>query len=338
MNILTDLHHRDLYYSLHCLFEKRLGFNLFRPEGDAWHDRGYWTMGDCAVGEHLKNQYLRNGVGENCAMPQNYQQDGVSYVWNPTHQYHAKCLEWELFNSMQFDVIIPSHPAHYESWKKLRNECQPKAAFVPHVGNVSTMLETDHIIRSVPFPGKCLNQVLVHQELNQNIYKHTPPPTDAKKIHSVTNGYHFANLYQTYKEALPECEFRYFGGAGCPDGVLDLHGVAGKMQEARLGWSTKAMGGLGHSNMGWMLSGRPIITNMTEHRAYGECALKLFEPGVTCIDLDSGSVASNTDLIRKWLEPEMIAKHGEMCVKRFHEVINYEEEANNVKQFLAKIL
>lgn len=338
MNVLTDLHHRDLYYSLHCLFEKRLGFNLYRPEGDAWLTDGYWTMGECPVGHHLMNQYLRNGVGENYLTPNNRKEDGVAYVWNETHQYHARCIDIDKFKSMKFDIIIPSHPAHYESWKQLRDDHQPSAAFIPHVGNVSTILETDFIIRSVPFPGKCKKDVLVHQEINTSIYKHVTPSAGTQKIHSVTNGYHFPNLYQTYKQALPECEFRYYGGAGCPDGVLDLHGVAGKMQEASLGWSTKAMGGLGHSNMGWMYSGRPVLTNMTEHRAYGECALKLFEPGVTCIDLDAGSVNSNTQLIRQWLHPEMIAKHGAMCVDRFHEVINYEEEANQVKQFLSDIL
>lgn len=338
MNVLTDLHHRDLYYSLHCLFEKRLGCTLYRPEGMDWYTRGYWDMGDCAPYDALHQQFLIHGLGENVVDHRSPPKGDVSYVWNHTHGYFGRSVSMSAFSDMKFDVILPSHPANYECWKKLQRDLQPKATYIAHVGNIFVNPQCDFVIRSISFLGECKKSVLVHQELNQSIYRHVPTSTLTRKITSVTNGYPFSEIYNVYKSAMPDCDFKYFGGAGSPDGVLDLHGVAKQMQLANLGWSTKVMGGLGHSNMGWMLSGRPIVTNMSEHHKIGECALDLFEPGVTCIDIDSGTVDENASIFRSWMHPEEAAKRGGLCVSRFREVINYESEAEKVSKFLSEVL
>ncbi len=77
---------------------------------------------------------------------------------------------------------------------------------------------------------------------------------------------------------------------------------------------------------------------MSEHRRTGELALQLFEPGVTCIDLDSGTEQENCDIIRNWMQPENTRKYSLKCIERFHKIINYETECENVKQFLSNIL
>jgi len=70
----------------------------------------------------------------------------------------------------------------------------------------------------------------------------------------------------------------------------------------------------------------------------GASGARLFEPGVTCHNLEAHSFEENCKLIRKMLEPEENAKWCERAHKRFHEVINYDEEARNIKEFLGRLL
>lgn len=341
MKILTDLHHSDLYFSNHLLLEKRLGFELFRPIGKEWAEEGLWkihTFCEIGVDPTVIDQYLIRGSGENYEREGANYSDGVWFQKRACHNYTQKAVTLQKFKDMRFDIIMPSHNSHYDSWKSLRDRFQPHAKIVNHVGNVNISTDLDYVIRSVPFHGKSKKCVLAHQELDSSIYECTDIVAETRNITSVTNGYTFPRIYEDYKMKLPNYNFKYFG-AGSPDGPL--HGtksVAEQMKKANLGWSTKDFGGLGHSNMGWMYSGRPVITNMSQHIFTGECAIKLFEPGVTCIDVDSGSVEEVSKEIVKWMDPETGQKHGDMAKKRFHEIVNYESEAENVKQFLAEIL
>lgn len=341
MNILTDYHHRDLYFSNHLLLEKRLGFNLYRPIGTEWAGEGWWTIHTaCAIGtdQTVVGQFLEPGIGDNPLDDQSFQEGDMWNIHNGTHDYIQKCITIQMFKDMKFDIIMPSHWCHYELWEALRKKYQPQAVMVAHVGNVDRKNEVEHVIRSVPFPGKCKKQVLIHQELNQDIYKCTPINSETRNITSVTNGYMGSIEYEKYKKNLPEFDFKYYG-INCPEGML--HGtdqVSSKMQEANLGWSTKGWGGLGHSNMGWMYSGRGIITNMSQHRLYGECALDLFEPGATCIDIEDGTESEVSEKIRVAMNPMITQFLGDNAKKRFHEVVNYESEAESAKQFFSEIL
>jgi len=209
---------------------------------------------------------------------------------------------------------------------------------IHHVGNVSIVGHLDHVIRSTRFDGTSVSEVLVHQELDSEIYKKTDINPETKNIINVTNGNPLPEVYAAFKDNLPDYTFQSFG-SGSPDGILAGCGeVSEKMREANLGWTTKQSGGLGHSNMGWMYSGRPVITSMAQHRSLGECAVKLFEHGVTCIDVDSGSVEEVSKTVKKWMDPDVGQKHGDMAKKRFHEIVNYKEEAESVKTFLSNIL
>lgn len=342
IKILTDLHHRDLYYSNHLLLEKRLGFELYRPIEKDWADEGMWSQHTAVpygIEPALIDQYLTPGCGENALGKDSFTRGDIINVHKEDHKYFQRAVPFGAFKDMEFDVIMPTHWCHYRLWEGLRNKYQPKAKMVYHVGNVSIAEDLGNVIRSVPlFPGSSKRDVLVHQELNTDIYRYKPIDTSSQNITSVTNGYMYSEDYERYKEAMPDVRFRYFG-VNCPDGIL--HGTAAvyeKMVEANLGWTTKGWGGLGHSNMAWMYCGRPVITNMSQHRMYGECALKLFEPGVTCIDIEADTTEEVCKEIRKWMHPDNAHKYGEAAKKRFHEVVNYEEEAEAAKVFMDDVL
>lgn len=338
MKILVDTHHRDLLYSLHCLFEKRLGWQLYTPLGMKWAEKGYWTMNKAHGCDSLFKQYLEPNSGDHPFCEKYKMEDGVHYIWNKCHKYYQKAVEFDVFEGMKFDVVMPTHWCHYDAWKDLVSQVKPKSTLVCHVGNIDRREVLGNVIRSVPHPGGSDIDVLVNQEINTSIYKHEDIPDNSKNIHSVTSGYMFPELYHKYKKLLPEFDFKYYG-VDCPDGLLHgTDGVYEKMRQSTLGWTTKVFGGLGHSNMGWMYSGRAVITNMTEHHKWGELADKLFEPGHNCIDIDSGTDSENCEAIRKWMNPEVATTMGINSRKRFLDLISYEKEAEDAKKFLSQIL
>jgi len=335
MKVLTDYHHGDLYYSLHCLFEKRLDFELYSIIGYDWADQ-YFKIHKIENNDLIKEQFLMYEGGEHYGNKHNRTIDNIFYHWNWRHHYYRKCISLDTFKNMNFDIILPTYHHHYIPWKKLQEKYQPNAKTIIHVGNVDRKDNAEYVIRSVPFLGTCKSQVLVNQEIDHNIYKFVPVNFKTKKITSVTSRGVFENKFYEYKNQLDECEFKFYG-IGNPDGVLSLHELAKEMQKSNIGWSLKSFGGLGHSNMGWMHSGRPIITNLSEHRKLGELATQLFEDGVTCIDIDARTTHENCKIIREWLDPEFTNKKSIECIKRFNELVNYENEAENLKKFLSNI-
>lgn len=343
MNVFCDYHHGDLYYSLHALFEKRLGYNLYRPIGLDWFSHGYWKIAEpYGNAQDTINQYL--SVDDGAWDPYkrlnggNYIEDDIYYVFEPVHKYYQKAITLQKFKDMRFDLIVSSYQRHDVPFSQLQQKFQPHAKLIAQLGNTGQKTHLQNVLASVPYiPLHGQNVVHYHQELDLDIYKFIPPDTSQKKIFNVANLFPYPNIYNRVREALPDVEMRSYG-AGCPDGPLyGAEGVARKMSEANLGWHLKPQGGLGHSAMGWYASGRPVITNMSQHQSWGGDALKLFVPGETCIN----SEVNFNDLIatiRRWLEPEENLKRAHIAYQRFKEIFNYDKEEKQIRQFLERLL
>ena len=346
VNIFTDLHHADLYYSLVLLLEKRMGFNLYRPIGLEWFHEGYWKIAEPynnsldTVNQFLKitdcPYFNRNDSHRNDKI---FFQNDTYYIYDDTHGFFNKAITLDTFKSMNFDIIMPTYSLHDFLYEKLRNKYHPDAKLISHLGNVGQTSHLPNVIYSSPYISNSnQNTVMIHQELDINHYKYTCPNPLTKNIYSVVNCAPYLDIYQKYKNSLLEYTFKYYG-AGSPDGNLPgTNGVSKKMMEANMGWCLKPLGGLGHSNMGWMYSGRPVVTNMSQHIMFGgEDAKRLFEPDVTCIDIDSGTVEENCEKIKRWIEPENNLKFGENARKRFLEIVNYENEEVMFRKFLENL-
>lgn len=343
MNVFTDLHHADLYYSLHLLFEQRLGWKLYRPIGLDWFHQGYWKIAEPygnsmdTVGQYLDinedgwDQFKNlNGT--------HYKENGIYHAYDPTHDYYQKAITLEQFKSMKFDLIVSTIPAHDVSFSRLRDQCHPHAQVVSQMGNINQQSHLQHVLHSTPYkPNVGQNTCLYHQEIDMELYKYVPPNPDTRYIFSAVNCLPYANVYGQYKSLLEDIEFRAYG-AGCPNGaVMGTKGVAAIMQQANLGWHIKPGDGFGHTAMGWFASGRPVVTKMSDVVSYGADAPWLFEPGVTCIDLDAGSVSANCAKILAALQPENNLQLAENAKKRFHEVVNYDKEEQEIRKFFERV-
>lgn len=343
MNIFTDLHHGDLYYSLHRLFVERLGFDLYRPIGLDWFNFGYWKIAE-PYGNAMDtvNQYLeiREAAWDQhkCLNGNHYIEDGTYYIYDPVHDYYQKAITLEKFRSMKFDIIMSTYQPHDGPFLSLRDTYQSQAKLIAHLGNTGQTTILPNAIHSVPYYSSS-NKNLVHcyQELDPKIYSYIEPPKDTKKITSVVNCFPYPNLWYKYKSSLQEVDMKNYGG-GCPDGSLfGCKGVAEEMRRTNIAWHLKPQGGLGHSAMGWFASGRPIVTNMSQHRSWGGKAVELFIPGETCVDIESGSFQDNLKLLYRILEPEENLKWSERVRKKFEQVFNYNQDEENIRIFLGRL-
>ena len=343
MKVFVDLHHGDLYYSLHRLFVERLGFELYRPIGLEWFTEGFWKVAEpYNNAQDTINQFLdineRGYAAYSNLNGEHYFEEDIYHVYDPGHDYHQKAITLEKFKSMQFDIIIPSISQHDGPYTQLQQAYQPQAKVVAHLGNGGQRTSIQNVITSTPFaPNANQRTVYVHQEIDPNIYKYTPPNPNTKNIFSMVNCLPHANIYNQYKQLIPEANFKAYG-ASTPDGALDgSKGVGAEMVNANIGWQLKPKGGLGHTAMGWFFSGRPVVVQHSENVRTGGDAALLFQPGINCIDIEANTVEENCNLIRKVLEPEENALWGERAYNRIKEIINYDEEEQNVRKFLEEL-
>lgn len=343
LKVFSDLHHGDLYYSLHSLFEKRLGFELYRPIGLDWFHAGHWKIA-APYGNAIDtaNQYLDiNNFGFDINLNLNgshYVKDGIYHIHEPTHDYYQKAITLEQFKNMKFDIMMPTYSPHDYEYEKLRNLYQPNAKMVCHLGNTKQRTHLPNVLTSVPYnKASKQNVVYCHQELDPKLYSYEEPK-NKNIINAVVSCFPYPEVWNKYKNLLSDISMKYYG-SGSPEGpVHGAKGVAEKMIESNIGWHLKPHGGLGHTAMGWMYCGRPIITNMSQHRSWGGDAVRLFEPGVTCHDIEAHSPEENCAMIRKMLEPEENIRWCERARARFIDIINYDREEQDVRKFLEVIL
>lgn len=344
MKVLTDFHHADLYYSLHLLFEKRLGWELYRPIGLDWFHEGFWKIAE-PYGNAIDtvNQFLQianTGWDQYKNLNgQHYIEDDVYYSFDHGHDYYHRAITLEKFKNMKFDIVISTIPSHDRSFKTLIEKYQPHAKHISQMGNVNQTTAVPNVLYTVPFkPSPNQNTCFYHQEIDPKLYILSEINTSTRNIYSMVNCLPYAEIYHKYKNAMPSVNFKAFGG-GCPDGSLPgAKGVSVKMREANIGWHCKPLDGFGHNAMGWFASGRPVITKMSDVVRYGHDGPRLFEPGHTCLDLEADSFENNLKKIDNLLQPENNIRMGENARARFFEIVNYDEEEKNIRKFLEKLI
>ena len=239
---------------------------------------------------------------------------------------------------MKFDILMPTHPSHGTVYSDLGRQFQRQAKLIQQMGNANQRTGLPNVLHSSPFPNPRKDQhcLRYHQEINPDLFYYSEPP-EGRNIYSVVNCAPYIARYNAMKSCITDANWKYYG-ASSPDGALNGGiGVSTKMHEANIAWHLKPKGGVGHSTKGWFAVGRPLVTNMKEHHKAGGDTLRLFRPGVTCIDLDSGSVHENEKKIRELLVPEVNLEWSKRVRKIFDEVINYDKQEEQVRKFLENL-
>lgn len=328
MRVLADYHHDDLYYSLHLLFAKRLGFELYQPVGMAWKEHGYWDYG------HLPDvwaQYLGEHRITGTASDGSYH-----LLYNHRHDIHYKGLTLEQFRANPCDIILSSTTNNDGAYDRLQYDCAPRAKRIAHVGNIGQWTDVPNVLLTTAWVHpRYRSYVQVHQEFDLDVYRYVPPVSH-NSITSFVNCLpvsDYWSLYQRLVAALPEFRFAAHGIV-CPQGNVDSKQEIGNiMLESAFGFHAKAGDGYGHTVHSWYACGRPCIVNLSVYSK--GIAGRLMEDGVTCID---GEKADAVDRIRYFADPERHAQMCEAAYRRFGEVVNFDEDERKVRDWLGNLL
>ena len=360
MKIFSDMHHQGLYASFHYLFENRLGFELYRPIGMEWFEKGYWKIAEPynnAIG--TVKQFLETGyIPQDSTPPLNqlnqkiirWAASGSSFfsaIHDLQHGFDQKAVTFREFLDLNVDIIIASIPAHVHAYKKLIRDYSLKAKLIYQIGNIGwhnevPWLDVDNIMASVKkFPIKHAgkNVVFYRQEFDLNVFKpHHPLLQERldKSIRSFVNCLPQPEKFDRLKELLPDFTFRAFG-ASCPDGVVDtISTMATLMRNSYFGLHNKPHGdGYGHVIHNWMACGKPVIVNLKDYE--DKLAGELLEDEVTCIDMSRRSLEEVAEKVREYAQPEKYTQMSTNVIQRFKEVVDFEKDAENVENFLLNL-
>jgi len=333
MRVFSDFHHDDLYHSLHLLFEKRLGWELYCPCGPEWYTSGYW---DYSREPRVVSEYL---------VEKKYQDKGGGFcqVENPTHEKNLKAVTFDQFKEMKFDILISSVPEHSYLYQKLVQNFQPKAKLIQQVGNEWKDVDFTGVRN---FMVSCIkyklpagaNVVSYHQEFDLGLFSFEPgdPRNPIKSF--VNDLPHLKDwpLFLAYEKRFPEKKWFSFG-LGCRDGNLrPLSKLVQEMKSSSFFFHAKSLGdGFGYIIHNAFALGRPPIIRGKWYR--GRFAEALITDQVTSIDLDKHTFQENCQLIKKWSEESAYQNMSLNCKSRFDFVVNYEEEEKKIRKFLERL-
>lgn len=339
MKVLADYHHGNLYYSLHLLFTKRLGIELYRPIGLDWFFKGWWRVAEpYGNAQDTIDQYL----GINNRRWDAYKNlngdyklnDDIYHIYDPENNFFHNAITFDKFKEMKFDYIVATFPTH-EDWEKLL-QYQPNAKFIMQLGNEGQTTRTKNVMCSTNefVPSSHQNTFFYHQEFDLTDYRYTPPKNH-NKVSSFVVLLPEREKFLSFKEAMPDFDFRAYG-PGAIDGILsDGEGISTEMRDSAFGYHNKPQGeGYGHIIHKWYASGRPCVVNYNMYK--NKLAGKLLIPDVTCINLDE----SFDNVVKKIRYFSEAGRHKKMCenaYNQFKKVCNFESEGKDFKKWLSNL-
>lgn len=350
MNIFCDLHHSGLAYSLRLLLEKRLGHNLFFPVGLDWALKGYWLIHkpynysmDTAK-QYLSLDQLYRPIDGTLPLNQIAKENPAYYeIKDLAHGDSLKAISFEQFKMMQIDAVIASIPDHWKSFRQLINDHKPDAKLIYQLGNVGwhehELLKAEQLnlmasVKSFPIPPST-NVVFYHQEIP--VLDFVEPPVNPK-IKSFVHLNPAKEIFEKYKRALPDVEFKSFG-AGCPDGYVNgFNNMVKEIRDSSMVFHVKPMGdGFGHVWHSAYMLGRLTLSNLSDYK--DKLGGLLFTDLETGIDLEKRPFEENISIIKDVLEnrPRLLTM-ARKSYQRFRDVVDYQKESEEIDVFLHRLI
>ena len=322
MIIFSDLHHNALTKSFKMTLEDRIGHEVYFPRGIDWYNKGYFLI----------------------AKP--YNDDPVTinqYLEAPTTE---KTMAYEEFLDTDIDVIMASYIHHVDPYDMLRRNQKPEAKLVHQMGNewpvdfriVKNLMASTEVI-PVP-PG--VNTVYYHQEFDTDIYSYKPPKS-SKLITSFVNTLREDNIFAkdlqdflSLESNLKDYEFKAYGSTSRDGTVQGDLKIAQLMKDSFFGVHLKSGGdGYGHVIHNWAAVGRPLIYRGSQYK--NKLGGRLLEHMVTGLDLDE---MNHLDMVQ-YINSMTAGTHRQMCEamhKKFTDTVNFEQEANDIRDFLGRLI
>ena len=345
MNVFADLHHGDLYYSLHLLFEKRLGWNLFRPIGLDWFKKGFWKIAEPygnppdTIGQYLEVPSVEKSAHWVQRYGETQLVDDVYYISTRISDgyYIQKAITLETFLKMDIDFVIATYDRHEEPYSRLISKYKPNTIPIFQMGNVGWTpkhIKNVLVALDISIPSG-FNYIKYHPEHHGDY--HYVPPTNHNIVKNFMNCMvdypEDLAWFLKYEKLLPELTWKMHGIKG-RDGVISNDLVPQAMRDSAFIWHVKSLGSCGFVPRQAMACGRPVITRTSYAEEYKTLARGIYEDSINCIDLDAGTEKENIEKIKYFMQPENHIRLCESTVEDFKRKVNFEEEARVIKIFL----
>lgn len=325
MKVLVDyIGHADLYYSMHALFEKRLGWTLYRPDGsEEWKQNRIWT----------------STPTPDVKIVQSY--NDVQRAYCSIHRYHQNLISFQQFLDSDINIIVTTVHSNENAFYNLWQNYKPQSAYIRHIANIKEKpKECKNILLSTTEPmPKTVNWI---SYLPEHLDDYCPGELNLnKKIKSFSN--YLPNYPQDIKtwrhfqSKLSEYSFWMHGGKTEHRTVPQAQ-LPDAMRDAMFIWHTKAHGGCGYTARQALACGKPLIVKKQYAKTYNTLAKEYLVDGVNCIDLSCRPDVESIKLIRQWSEPD---KYEEICnavIAKNQEFMNFEQEAENIKVWIENLL
>ena len=342
MNVLADFHHPDLWWSLHLLFEKRLGWSLYRPIGMDWFNRGYHHINDEGAGFHsaveLSKYLLEDSLRASSGTSGYF--EGLETQGGCKHFPLFKVVRFCELSSFNIDFLVCSTRCSEKPMKKLQQDFFPGAKIIRQVGNwleeVDPNICPNVLCSDRPSFENCKskNKLFYHQEFDLGLARYEPP--DGFNIVSCFIHHFFRDkdnfkVFEEVKKLLPDWEFLSYGKWNTDGHISCKLEEVKAMRDATFIWQTKYWDGYGFNIHRAYALGRPVICNAKDY--VGKTAEPLLEDGKTCIFIEP-TLEETADKIRYFAEPKRHRKMCESAYRRFREVVDFDKEFVEIKKFL----
>jgi glycosyltransferase involved in cell wall biosynthesis len=318
--------HSDLYYSMHLLFEKRLGHELYRPTGGKeWEAVMPWTSTPPP------------GVGNICL------KDEIQHLPIVTYNYEQKLITLSQFKDMDFDFIVATGYENEAAVCDIVKNYKPKAKAIRHIANIREKPKNcKNILLSTlePMPSWA-NWIRFCPEHRQEYLplENYIPNFKIKSFFNYMRSYpDVYSVWNSFKDELKEYTFFMHGGEGV-DLSIPQQNLPEVMQDSMFIWHTKPHGGCGYVARQSLSCGKPLIVNKAFCKKHQTLASEYLIDGKNCIDIDP-AVRTAKDafkIIREWSNPEVYAQKAQEARNTFVKTISFENEANNIQKWLCSL-
>lgn len=173
MRALADFHHQQLFQALIFLFEKRLGIEVYRPEGSEWYADYYFHPIPEEAIANLTPSPNNKFSWQKTSAASYFDQDNLNFRW------------LRLEDVKDIDYLICTSERNEQRFFNLRRNLGLKAKIIRYVGNSDEAINPDlfdifipaylpyyeNYVKTGRKPG-----FLYHPEFDCNLYKYSPPP------------------------------------------------------------------------------------------------------------------------------------------------------------------
>jgi len=341
IRILADLHHADLFYSYHLLFERRFGFEVYAPTGMEWFHQDYWVHERAVHGDKIARQYLEPyptdiDCGDHWERPAFAHPD-----------YMMKMVTLEQVRAMRPEIVLCSLVHNEPGYRRLATELGAK--FGIQVGNILTpnnFAVADFALMSATFttPPSCPH-VLYHQEFDLSEFRFEYPPSDRTLAGCWVHSFYWTQWQEPYlalAQAVPELRWECYGHKDDNPywraSLSPCSEVARSMRSARVAFHAKTWGdGYGHVIHTVIACGKPVIATASYYQS--QLAGPLLQDGVNCIDIQRHSLDEVIAYAKRLaVDDEFHRQQSEASYRLFRKNVDFDEDAEKVKRLLEGVL